>query len=947
MHASKVISNIDECIAGNYSCGANSRCVNVPGNYSCPCVNGFGILPTNNSCKDIDECNPSSGYIHGCQMKCNNFVGGYRCSCNRGFNLTSNGKNCSDHDECEGNVHGCEQHCINWPGGYTCSCSRGYRLNTDVKTCSEINECLENISGCAQDCTNTIGGFNCSCRKGYFLGTDQTSCIDIDECSKQVDYCHHICSNTPGSYKCSCRAGFDLRLDRKSCIGRPCFPLHKPLNGIKNCTGYWTDDRCNFGCLHGYNLIGSVDRTCGSNKQWTGNDTECKITHCVNPKRPSNGFVYSPCSTHYGSKCSLGCNDGYRIDTDVITCDANGLWQPTNVSCKEIEVCRPNPCFHEGKCSIVNEDSYKCDCSSTGYKGTNCEIAFFTIFEYPTILPNVVSPPITIIALQPTNQVILHLINRNLDFTPSVLVFHSNSSLNQSVTVKAKKEGLYFIKYSLSGPSAGEYSLPEEDTLFVSSPKNSTDTFQMGNNIFPFPAGCHKKQIGVVHGSKLPIVVSSTSSFVSFGPLSVTEGIVSIYVSNSSKLPLSLVGLNLPNTSIISDATTCVDNDVVLYSIGSLLRSRVLAKSFIDAIKNSLPSWIKITLSEANSVKTMYSSEKKTYFLNGKNMRTASIGKGLPVVDESFYSMLSTNNLNITVENNTDIFKSNPIALAVELDGKLPSNISKNNSIERPKKNGFWDGDKFFNVKSSSDGTFAAVTSLEKHFKNTTFAADLRMQFDGTIITHVENINKILDSPLYQQWDVDLYGKISLTILFQMQGKTVNLRFKRQESVNYAGFGDSNEIHQGKKGFFLRTIMEKDPFLNTSFETFLYMSANRTISCFLDTNLYKEKNSFHHVEVSNGLSCVFRGNLRIGDLKFQPMQLNLFMGRPLRNNNNAESANKSTDESVHLIGSCAESKNETFGIFKPYPDYCLGKIKSSMLRVDLKETKMEPILRLR
>ena len=61
-----------------------------------------------------------------------------------------------------------------------------------------------------------------------------------------------------------------------SYIGRPCFPIHKPLNGVKKCSGYRMDDRCNFGCLPGYNLIGSGSRTCGPNKQWTGNDTKCK-----------------------------------------------------------------------------------------------------------------------------------------------------------------------------------------------------------------------------------------------------------------------------------------------------------------------------------------------------------------------------------------------------------------------------------------------------------------------------------------------------------------------------------------------------------------------------------------------------------------------------------------------------------------------------------------------
>lgn len=367
--------------------------------------------------------------------------------------------------------------------------------------------------------------------------------------------------------------------------------------------------------------------------------------------------------------------------------------------------------------------------------------------------------------------------NRDLEFTPSVLVFDRNTSLNQSIRVKAKQEGLYFIRYSLSGPSAGEYALPEDDVLFVNLRKSITDDSKIGNTIKNFPIGCHKKQVGAVRGSNLPIMVSSTSPFVPFGPLSVTEGIVGIEINNSTKLPLSVVGVNLLNTSMISQPTTCVDSDVVPHSIGPLLRSRVLAKSFIGAIESSLPTWIKIALSESNSVKTMYSLEKKTHFLTGTNMRKASIGKGLPIVDESFYSMLSTNNLNVTVQNNSDIFKSKSIALAVEFGQLQPLDVflrstselnvikdistlrqikkygwnfefyslqlSKNNTIKRPEKNGFWDGDKFFSVKSSSDGTFAAVLSLKKHFKNATFADDVTMEFDGTIIGHVEDINKV------------------------------------------------------------------------------------------------------------------------------------------------------------------------------------------------------------
>lgn len=41
-------------------------------------------------------------------------------------------------------------------------------------------------------------------------------------------------------------------------------------------------------------------------------------------------------------------------------------------NCQFVDPCkRPNKCEHNGKCS-VEEDKITCDCSKTGYNGTNC-----------------------------------------------------------------------------------------------------------------------------------------------------------------------------------------------------------------------------------------------------------------------------------------------------------------------------------------------------------------------------------------------------------------------------------------------------------------------------------------------------------------------------------------------------------------------------------------------
>ena len=58
--------------------------------------------------------------------------------------------------------------------------------------------------------------------------------------------------------------------------GQPCFPIYKPINGNKNCSGYATEDSCDFYCLPGYELTGSKRRTCGPDKEWTGNNTKCE-----------------------------------------------------------------------------------------------------------------------------------------------------------------------------------------------------------------------------------------------------------------------------------------------------------------------------------------------------------------------------------------------------------------------------------------------------------------------------------------------------------------------------------------------------------------------------------------------------------------------------------------------------------------------------------------------
>ena len=442
----------------------------------------------------------------------------------------------------------------------------------------------------------------------------------------------------------------------------------------------------------------------------------------------------------------------------------------------EIKVCEPNPCLHDGVCSVVSEDQYSCDCAHTGYKGTKCDVGYFNISDYPTIITNVLSSPITISSSPPTDYVTLYVSSRDhdLEFNPSTLVFNRDASLNQSIRVTARETGYYFITYSISGPSAREFSLPEEDVLFVKSQDNSKDNSPIDESKLSFPDGCHKEQVKVCPGLNIPIVVSSTSPFVSFGPLTSTQGVVALEVGNITKIPLSLRGLNLPHASEESFPDSCHGNEVVSYPTELLIKSRALVKSFTEIVADSLPTWMKITLSENNVREKTLSSDLMTRFLTGVQLQEGKVGQGLPVISAMFYSLLATKNLNITIEDDVDILNSNALSLAIELCRESSSNIilqqstgvikdiqilknlreygwnlnfnsiqfSKTKTIKRQEKASFWDGQSFVNLGASPDGNFAAVLSLKKHFKNLTFA-DVTMEFDGSLIGHVKDINQV------------------------------------------------------------------------------------------------------------------------------------------------------------------------------------------------------------
>ena len=890
----RTCDDIDECIRRTHTCSNKNGCRNTPGGYTCTCETGYYLDSDQRTCKDVDEC---SSFKNGCGYKggCKNTIGSYTCSCLPGYDLDVDGRTCKDVDECKNSD--CQQKCVNYPGGYSCACHKGYRRNTkDRKRCDDIDECVERKGGCSQTCTNTPGSFDCSCNAGYVIGGDKKSCVDFDECKSGLHSCQHICLNTIGSYKCKCRPGFELSKDGKTCIGNLCRPIHTPANGKKTCSGYRNTDTCIFSCSPGYKQIGSDIRTCVVSRRWTGKETKCEPIHCSPPKpKPKHGFIYSPCNTRFGSQCFAGCDNGYyKNGTAKITCSVKGAWEPTQITCHEIKACKPNPCRHGGRCTVVTFNQFSCNCSGTGWQGKTCERGVILKPHFPALVAGVPTKSLEFRASPPDEYFILTPSSRYIQFNPPTLFFGKHSSAPQSLTITARYPGLLPVQFKLNGPGAAPYDSLEPILFFVQSKRNAINN---NGKKLTFPFGRCKLELDKCPGSDRTISAYSTSLWNTAG---VTRGQISLR-SGNIEVPHSVLGGSLDSTKRSSSSPSCA---VPRHPVTGLVRQNVLAKSFLNTVRDRLPKWLDVKLHDNFPLNSTLETDLKAYYLSGKRLVEKAPMKGLPLFKDTFFSLLLSPDLDVVVHGDRVSFKKNDrsrrFAVALDLCSSSPNDIIlrpspgttdvlNQLSVMKQLQDKGWKfnieslqlSKKFFG-KTATNRTLIMYATFSKQMNASANDVKSRVDFEGTVFVNVDNLNKIMDFPLDQKWHVELHGDIILTLEFKVQGKMTKLAIEMPKTKSYATFGGNNsreDCLHGNSGLTMAKVLEKNPFLGTELSRFIELDQTKKMSCFLSARLYNENQggSFRYRESSNGVKISFDGVLKFGALRFEYLEVKLWV----------------------------------------------------------------------
>ncbi|KAG8190449.1 hypothetical protein JTE90_009286 [Oedothorax gibbosus] len=255
--------------------------------------------------------------------------------------------------------------------------------------------CCDHHARCS--CALQSGMYGCVCLPGYYglsglpghctacpKGTYKRRLEPVSQCTRcpAGSTTAHVASTRITD--CVCKEGYEGEPHNGiPCSPIRCPPLQNPTHGylFGNCD-FTYQSECYFACGEGFELVDpeSHIRTCGSNKEWSGNAAICRPIRCPAPVSP----VYGQTSCHddlvVGSKCRFRCGTGYIMDgSEERECLPTAKWSGKEVNCIPVE-CGLPPSLRHGdvSCRTFQKLTFQEVCSFT------CRQGF--VLEGPTYL---------------------------------------------------------------------------------------------------------------------------------------------------------------------------------------------------------------------------------------------------------------------------------------------------------------------------------------------------------------------------------------------------------------------------------------------------------------------------------------------------------------------------------------------------------------------------------
>ncbi|XP_065916114.1 uncharacterized protein [Dysidea avara] len=206
----------------------------------------------------------------------------------------------------------------------TFSCNQGYELSGSEKRTCQSNKFW---NGTKAMCTKVSCPSLTAPNNGMI---DCTGNMFEDTCTFSCDQGYEL----SGSETRTCQSNTTWNGTDVMCTPVSCQQLATaPNNGMIDCTGNMFEDTCTFSCDQGYELNGSENRTCRSDKIWSGTEAMCTKVSCPSLTAPNNGMI--DCTGNMSEDtCTFSCDQGFELSgSEIWTCQSDQTWNGTDVMC--------------------------------------------------------------------------------------------------------------------------------------------------------------------------------------------------------------------------------------------------------------------------------------------------------------------------------------------------------------------------------------------------------------------------------------------------------------------------------------------------------------------------------------------------------------------------------------------------------------------------------------
>ncbi|XP_040039010.2 sushi, von Willebrand factor type A, EGF and pentraxin domain-containing protein 1 isoform X1 [Gasterosteus aculeatus] len=229
-------------------------------------------------------------------------------------------------------------------------CEEGFMLNTTATL-----RCL--MGGAWEPSPHDVGCTPVRCSKpesidrGYPSGADYSfGAVVAYSCDKGF--------LIRGEKRRTCKANGEWGGALPSCVPVSCSPPPLLRNGyIKARVRFTFNSRMTYACNAGYRLIGSPDRVCQANRQWSNDDPpSCVLLTCEPPPNVVHGH-YRGSDFQVGQKVQYFCDEGYELAGDATwTCLKYGRWDKSRrPRCSPVQC--PEPPLEENHLVLKSLDS--------------------------------------------------------------------------------------------------------------------------------------------------------------------------------------------------------------------------------------------------------------------------------------------------------------------------------------------------------------------------------------------------------------------------------------------------------------------------------------------------------------------------------------------------------------------------------------------------------------